>query len=371
MTSIRDVAQQAGVSVATVSRALRGLPRVSEETRRRVQEVAASLDYVASPSAASLASGVTRTVGVVVPHVSRWFFGSVVQGMQPVFAEAGYDLLLWDLEGRRDAWGRVFGHLLSKRVDAVLVLSIALSPQEEAALRRLGKPVVVVGGQSEFPGVRIDDHGAAVTAVRHLVGLGHRRIAFVGVERGEEGLHTTPRDRLAGYRWALEEAGLERSEALELTGDYTVDSGIAAAARVVADQGATAVFAASDEMAMGVLHGLRCSGRAVPEQVSVVGVDDHPMAVLFDLTTVAQPAAGQGRVAAEVALDLLHGEDVPPADVVLPTRLVVRGTSGPPPPGAAAGSPAPASRTAAERARRAGAARPVLAARTGPSGRRD
>ncbi len=337
MTSIRDVARQAGVSVATVSRALRGQPRVSPETRRRVQEVAASLDYVASPSAASLASGVTRTVGVVVPHVSRWFFGSLVQGMQPVFAQAGYDLLLWDLEGRRDAWGRVFGHLLSKRVDAVLVLSIALSAEETAALRDLGKPVVVIGGKSGFPGVRIDDHAAAVEAVRHLLDLGHRRIAFVGVERGGEGLHTTPRDRLTGYRSALHEAGLEPSEQLELTGDYTVDGGIAAACEVLERPDVTAVFAASDEMAMGLLHALRSAGRDVPRQVSVVGIDDHPMALLLDLSTVAQPAPGQGRVAAEMTLDLLRGVEVPDADLVLPTHLVVRGTTGPAPRRAGAG----------------------------------
>src|SRR3954454_5468624 len=125
MTSIKDVARTVGVSTATVSRALRGLPRVSEETRGRVLRAAADLDYVATPSAASLASGQTRAVGVVVPFVSRWFFASVVQGAEALLREAVYDLLLYNLGGDAEARRRVFGsHLRSKKVDAVLILAL-------------------------------------------------------------------------------------------------------------------------------------------------------------------------------------------------------------------------------------------------------
>ncbi len=125
MTSIKDVAREVGVSTATVSRALRGLPRVSEETRLRVVSVAERLDYVASPQAASLASGQTRAVGVIVPFVTRWFYGSVVHGAEELLREAGYDLLLYNLAGDHEARHRVFRtHLLRKRVDAVMVLSL-------------------------------------------------------------------------------------------------------------------------------------------------------------------------------------------------------------------------------------------------------
>ena len=131
MTSIKDVAASVGVSTATVSRALRGLPRVSDETRVRVLKAAAELDYVASPSAAGLATGQTRAVGVIVPFVTRWFFGSVIQGAEELLREAGYDLLLYNLGGDQEARDRVFrGHLLRKRVDAVLVLSLTPTDEE-------------------------------------------------------------------------------------------------------------------------------------------------------------------------------------------------------------------------------------------------
>jgi hypothetical protein len=155
VTSIKDVARSVGVSTATVSRALRGLPRVSDETRDRVLQAAADLDYVASPSAAGLASGQTRSVGVIVPFVTRWFYAGVVQGAEELLRAAGYDLLLYNLGGDRDARHRVFRtHLLRKRVDAVLVLSLTPTDEEVEALTRTDRPVVVVGASVPGCGVR-------------------------------------------------------------------------------------------------------------------------------------------------------------------------------------------------------------------------
>ena len=336
MTGIRDVARDVDMSTATVSRALRGLPGVSDSTRELVEEAARRLGYVPSPSAAGLASGRTRTVAVVVPFVTRWFFASVVHGAEEVLRERGYDLLLYNLAGTDAARHRVFEtDLLHKRVDAILLLSLTPSPDELARLERLARPVTIVG--ADVPGastVRIDDVAAARTATEHLIELGHRRIAFVG----GEGLldFTAPVARLAGYRESLAAAGIPLDPALQADGGFTLSGGTTAGRELLdRDTRPTAVFAASDEMAFGILKAARDLGLDVPGDVSVVGIDDHELAEFFELTTVAQPVNEQGRLAARevlAALDCRAGGDRwEPQQVILPTHLAVRATTGPPP----------------------------------------
>jgi LacI family repressor for deo operon, udp, cdd, tsx, nupC, and nupG len=336
MTGIKDVARELEMSTATVSRALRGLPGVSEATRERVEQTALRLGYVPSPSAAGLASGQTRTVAVIVPFVTRWFFASVVQGAEEVLREHGYDLLLYNLAGSAAARHRVFETgVLAKRVDAVLVLSLQPSAVELNRLAALDRPVTFVG--ADVPGaatVRIDDERAARTAMRHLVALGHRRIAYVG---GPGVLDfTAPNQRVAGYRASLAEAGLPHDPTLEVDGAFTLAGGTEAGHRLLdrADR-PTAVFAASDEMAIGVLRAARELGLGVPQDVSVVGIDDHELAAFFDLTTVSQPVLEQGRMAAQLVLDALAAAASDagwhPEQVILPTVLLPRGSTGPPP----------------------------------------
>jgi DNA-binding LacI/PurR family transcriptional regulator len=336
MTSIKDVARTVGVSTATVSRALRGLPRVSDETRFRVLQAAAELDYVASPSAAGLASGQTRAVGVIAPFVTRWFYASVVQGAEELLRESGYDLLLYNLGGDREARRRVFRtHLLRKRVDAVLVLSLTPTADEVAALTKLDRPVAVVG--ATVPGwssVRIDDDATARIAMRHLVDLGHRRIGYIGGSLEDQLDFAAPLDRLRGYRAAMREAGLRKDRSWEVIGDFTVRGGLAAMRLLLeADQRPTAVFAASDEMAVGAVHAVREAGLRVPQDISVVGIDDHEMAEFFELSTVAQPVHEQGQLAAKLLLDALASDPDRPAkpqELIVPTRLLVRKTTAPP-----------------------------------------
>lgn len=335
MTSIKDVAREVGMSTATVSRALRGLPRVSEETRSKVLTAAQRLDYVASPHAVSLASGQTRAVGVVVPFVTRWFYGSVVHGAEELLRENGYDLLLYNLAGDHEARRRVFRtHLLRKRVDAVLVLTLTPTREEIASLTGLHRPVAIVGGGrvEGWSSVRIDDVNAARTAMGHLLELGHRRIAYVGGSLEDELDFTAPLDRLQGYHEAMAEAGIAIDPAWEMISDFTARGGLAAADKLIRlDPRPTAIFAASDEMAIGAIHAVRKAGLRVPEDISVVGVDDHEMAEFFELTTVAQPVYEQGRLAARLLLDEIEARgSMQPSVVTVPTRLVVRGTTGPP-----------------------------------------
>jgi LacI family repressor for deo operon, udp, cdd, tsx, nupC, and nupG len=328
--SIEDVAKRAGVSIATVSRSLRGLPDVAAATRDRVLVAARELDYVASPFAARLASGRSSTLGIVVPFVNRWFFAEVLGAVEGVLSEAGYDLLLNNLadsEGRE----RFFSVLpVRKRVDAVIVVSLALTDSEVNALRTLDLPVGVLGAQ--YPGllsVRIDDVGAARQAVEHLLSLGHRRIALIGGDTDDPMRFTPPHHRRTGYLEALAAAGVDVDPALERLGYFTVDGGESAMVALLAlAERPTAVYAESDEMAYGAMRAIRRSGLRVPDDIAVMGFDDHPTARLLDLSTIRQPVVEQGRQLTQGLLASLGGQ-IDVQDIVLPTELVVRGSTVP------------------------------------------
>ncbi|BCL13576.1 LacI family DNA-binding transcriptional regulator [Micromonospora sagamiensis] len=338
MTRIDDVARLAGVSTATVSRALRGLPTVSAATRRRVLAAAEQLDYAVSPSASRLAGGRTGTVAVVVPRITRWFFGTVVEAVEAVLHSAGYDLLLYNLGGRAQARQRVLRTAnLHKRADAVLLVATPLRSADLTALTELDLPGVIVSSGTVVPGwpcVRIDDVAAAGSATRHLLDLGHRRIAHLSGDPEDELAFTTHIDRRRGYQEALRSAGVQPDPRLDVESHFTIDGGHQATVELLRRGDApTAIFAACDEMAMGAIAALREAGLRVPQDVSVIGVDDHDLSVALGLSTVAQPATEQGRLAARMVLDPLvgtAGTSPPASSVILPTRLVVRDSTAPP-----------------------------------------
>lgn len=329
MTGILDVAKAAGVSPATVSRALRGLPGVSETTREAVQAAAELLGYVASPTAAALPTGLTRTVGVLAPWVTRWFFTAVIEGANQVFARSGYDVLLFAADPDHDL-PKAKLHTLSKRVDGLLILNL---PWVSEALSGLASAerlqVVLVGsGPPDLPIVRIDDVRVGRCAAEHLISLGHRRIGFVGGEPEDVPHLPVAADRRAGCRAALQAAELDLMPRDVFPGDFTMASGEDAANWLLGmPDRPSAVVAASDELAMGLVHRLRQAGLQVPGDLSVVGVDGHDMAHLFGLTTVEQPVREQGRRAAEILLARMAGDPVGSQE--FPTRLVVRETTAP------------------------------------------
>ena len=336
MARIDDVARLAGVSTATVSRALRGLPEVSTATRSRVLDAASRLGYVASPSASRLAGGKTRAVVVVVPRITRWFFATVVEAAEEVLHDAGYDLLLYNFGGREQARRQLLRlGALYKRVDAVMLIATPLDPDDLAAVARLAIPGVTVSSGTPVPGwssVRIDDVAAGRAATEHLIALGHRRIAYITGNAADELAFTTHLCRQRGYEDALRAIGVEPDAELWVEGDFTVAGGARATAELMRrGRSPTAIFAACDEMATGALASLRRAGLRVPEDISVVGIDDHDIAGAVGLTTVAQPVAEQGRLAAAVLLELLRIGTVPSATcAVLPTRLVVRDSTAAP-----------------------------------------
>jgi len=330
MTTISDVAQLAGVTKGTASRALRDLPNVAPDTRRRVIDAARRLSFVATPSATRLATGRTSSIGLVVPYVTRWFFGNVISGAESVLRDAHIDLLIYNLN-TPESCGRFYERMpLRRRVDGVLVLTLPVRAEQTAILRSLQIPLVLVG--ASVPGVDsvgIDDFCAAETAVRHLINLGHKRIGLIGGDPEEPLQFNAPVERLQGYVAAIREADLPYDARLVAPADFTIRGGEAAAGQLLSlDDPPTAIFAASDEMAMGAMLTIRRLGMSVPQDISVIGFDDHEMARSFGLTTVAQAVPEQGRIAAQLLLEALAtGAAHQPRRVTVPTQLVVRNST--------------------------------------------
>ncbi len=290
-------------------------------------------------------------VGVLTPHIGRWWFGEVISGLEAVLRPAGYEVVLYpvdDAEARQAFFSSLPGRV---DLDALVVVALPLSAAEVALVRQAGPLLGSVGVL--LPGVTsvaIDERSAARSVVEHLVGLGHARIALVSGDPQEPLHFTAAGERRRGYVYALHERGLWPDPGLDVPGYWTIRGGVDAARRLLrVDPLPTAVFAISDEMAIGVLHALRADGVRVPEDLSVVGFDDHPDAEAFGLTTVYQPAHDCGaRLAAGLVTQLagrsdearvLHGAPARPASAGAPaqparhvlndfTRLVVRTSTG-------------------------------------------
>jgi DNA-binding LacI/PurR family transcriptional regulator len=271
---------------------------------------AAELGYVVSSNASSLATGRTKNVGVVIPFLNRWFYASVVEGAEQALLSHGYDLTLYNLSGGGEERRSVFEHfLLRKRVDAVIAISLELTANEVSRLLALDKPIVGIGGP--LPGVRtlsVDDVAVARLATEHLLSLGHRSIAHIGGNKALELDFHLPTNRRIGYETALEAVGIPIDPELFQAADFTMQGGYNAAKQLFGNprRRPTAIFAASDEMAIGAMLAARDMGLNVPGDVSIMGIDDHELAEFFGLSTVAQYPDEQGRKAVEILMDQLH-----------------------------------------------------------------
>ncbi len=330
--TIEQVAAAAGVSVATVSRALRGLPHVAESTKAKVRAAAASLDYVADPNAAGLASGRSRIAGFVAPLFGTWYAAEVISGAEEALAAAGYDLLIAAVSLPIET-NEVLLRLrtLASRLDGVILVDFFPPTDQPSPLPFL--PVISLGAAGvPGPTVCIDDEAASRAATTHLIELGHRRIAVVGDQSARGYRSPVPSRRRAGFEGAHAAAGLAFDPLLEAAGDFTIAGGAAATERLLAlDRPPTAIFFQSDEMAFGGLQIARERGIRVPEDLSIVGFDDHDAATPFGLTTVRQPVHDLGRTAAQMLLGALDGKALDPHLLVeMPTELVIRSTTAPP-----------------------------------------
>ncbi len=338
MVSIDEVARLAGVSTATVSRALSGRGHVSDPTRARVESAAQTLGYVVSSSASSLASGRNRNIGVLVPFLDRWFFSTVLSGTASALMRRGYDITLYTLTADREQRRTVFETFLRRqRVDGVIAISIELREDETVRLRELGLPVIAIGGpHPRLRTLSIDDVALARLATAHLIALGHREIAHIGASPEFDVDFHIPTHRRQGFELALADAGIPAKPELFEPADFTIEGGFRAAKQLLGRPGVrpTAIVAASDEMAIGALLAARELGYRVPEDLSVVGIDGHELGEFFRLTTVDQFPLAQGERAADAILDEIEAPDAAAPRTAkreqprhLPFELIVRGTT--------------------------------------------
>jgi len=323
--TMADVAAHAGVSKALVSVVFRNAPGASAETRARVLDAADRLGYHHNRTASLLARRRTHVLGVTMT-LRNTFHAELVDDLQAAADERGYDLLLSTMSRTRDE-RRAVDTLLEFRCEALILLGPELSSADLAALGRQ-VPIVVVGRRTDAPVdvVRTSDDIGLRLAVDHLVGLGHRDVVHLDGGQG-----TIAADRRRGYRAAMRRHSLEPRC---VPGDFTEEGGARAARGLLAgDRLPTAVVAANDRLAIGLLDGLVRDGVDVPGAVSVVGYDDSPLSRLgyVNLTTVSQAPEEQAREAVTAAVEHLDGSRPEPRQVVLTPRLVLRDTTGPAP----------------------------------------
>jgi len=346
--TIRDVAERAGVSTATVSRVLAGIGNPNPGTAAAVQTAARELAYRASGVARSLRTRRTRTLGLIVTDIQNPFFPELVQAADMAARAAGYSILLGSAAYDEQRAMHYLDLMVDSRVDGLIIASSQLSPETWSRLATSPVPVVVVNAEPAGAAVTVitsDNVGGARLAAAHLIALGHRRMAYI---RGHKGF-TADGPRMAGFRAACREAGIPAADILEVRGDGQVEGGeLAAAGLIAAESGVTAIGCYNDMTAIGAMRAIRRAGLRVPLDVSIVGCDDIAAAswVVPALTTVAQQKAEMGRTAVErITAALDHPErDGIPEIVRMPMLLVRRESTGPParPSGRAGAENAPA-----------------------------
>jgi len=323
--SVRQVALKAGVSPATVTRALRGDSTVASTTRDRVTVAASEIGYVA-PSQPRV-----KFIGVLAYYPERWFFANMITRLERQLSEAGYTTVLINLADPISRQ-RLFDETLQTGVlQGLVVIASTISPHERAAIHRAGLPAVVVGGgATELPRAGIDDAAGGRLAIEHLVGFGHRDIGVIALDSSVSNAFDTGGFRRSGVLGALKDAGIKPRADWMIECESTARGGATAAEELLSrPKLPTAIFVMSDEMATGALWTLRRAGIDVPGQISVIGFDDADIAECVDLTTIRQSVPDQASSAARMLVDQINDGGTTPADVTLPIRLVIRGTTGP------------------------------------------
>lgn len=328
---LSEVARLAGVSVATASRALSNPDLVAETTRRAVASAAESCGYKLNFMARSLRTQKSSVMLAVLPELDNHFYPEIVRGIEEGARSRGYSIMLGFTRMTEARERHYYDMLSNRRADGLLAVDDGLQILLEKGYR---PPVPFVELMESYsrtgaPSVRIDDRAAAQAAAGHLVGLGHRRIGHIAGQINS----VAGRQRIAGYRDALAEAGLVYDPGLVVHGEYNVDSGARGAAALLAGrQPPTAIFCANDATALGVLRHCYHDGIAVPAALSVIGMNDVRTAASATpaLTTIRQPCHQLGLTASHLLADLIEGHTDHSSEVVLPFELVVRNSTAPP-----------------------------------------
>jgi LacI family transcriptional regulator len=330
--TIRDVAEYAGVGVGTVSRVLNENPSVSDATRQKVLAAIEALDYTPNPIARRLSLRKTLAIAVIVPFFTRPAFTERLRGIEYALADSEYDLILFNVETttKRDAYFQNVPR--RERFDGLLIVSLSPRNGDVEHLLQAGVPTVLIDARHpRLSRVVINDVAGGRLATRHLIELGHRKVGFVGDWLENPFNFISSRDRYEGYRQALTEAGISFRAEYHRQGEHGREQARRMASDLLAlPDPPTAIFAASDTQAFGVLEAAQDVGLDVPGDVSVIGYDDIEIAEHLHLTTVRQPLFASGVEGVELLLESIANPPPNPRRVLLPVELVVRGTTAPP-----------------------------------------
>jgi DNA-binding LacI/PurR family transcriptional regulator len=331
--TIRDVAKKANVSTATVSRVLNDSPKVKLKTREHVLATIAELDYMPNLTARRLSLGRTLTIGIFLPFLTLPSFVERLRGVQQVLADSEYDLVLVSAETPERIDDRIRNLLRSTQVDGAIFVSIHLSNTHLQALRRSNTATVLIDAyHAELNRVVVDDVSGGRAATCHLVDLGHRKIAFLSDYLENPFNFVSMHNRFLGYRQALDEAGIHFRPEYHRQGQLGGREAFQKAKTLLTlDDRPTAIVAASDTHAVGVLKAAHELEIRVPEELSVVGYDDIRDAEYLHLTTIRQHLMDMGVEGAHLLLAALEEPMRKPKEICLPTELIVRGTTAPPP----------------------------------------
>ncbi|QJR82291.1 LacI family transcriptional regulator [Alteromonas pelagimontana] len=328
MATIKDVAREAGLSTGTISKALHDPQKVSRKNQVKIEAAIKKLNYKPNMLAQKFRASTSKTLVVMVPDIANLFFAKVISGIEAVAQAAGFSVLLGDTKDSLER-EREFIRMVETRLADGL---INLRPyyKDEALLPIKGVPSVTASSSSGTPSysVRIDNVAASEKIVKHLIGLGHKRIGVIS------GLHHNPHtiDRLEGYKKALSQAGIDYDEDLVVEGDFNYWSGLSAAEQFCQMPNMpTAFFCMNDEMAIAAMKGFIDKGFCIPQDLSVAGFDDMDVSryVVPTLTTVAQPAEKIGEKAAEMLISLIQGDTPKSEEVILPFEFIIRESTGP------------------------------------------
>ncbi|CAI3296726.1 catabolite control protein A [Enterococcus cecorum] len=326
--TIYDVAREADVSMATVSRVVNGNPNVKPATRKKVLEVIERLDYRPNAVARGLASKKTTTVGVIIPDVSNMFFASLARGIDDIATMYKYNIILANSDGDNLKEVHVLNNLLAKQVDGIIFMGHHITDEIRGEFSRSKTPVVLAGSidpDNQVGSVNIDYQAATKEAVQILVKNGHKDIAFVS------GALIDPINghaRLGGYKQALEEAGIAYNEGLIFEAPYSFRDGLRLVERL-RNSGATAAFISDDELAVGILDGLLDAGVKVPEEFEIITSNNSLLTdvVRPKLTTITQPLYDIGAVAMRLLTKLMNKEEVEQKTIILPFGISEKGST--------------------------------------------
>lgn len=328
--TIYDVAREANVSMATVSRVVNGNPNVKPATRKKVMEVIDRLGYRPNAVARGLASKRTTTVGVIIPDIASTFYSELARGIEDIAMMYNYNIILSNSDQNKEKEFHLLNTMLGKQVDGIIFMSGNVTKEHVEEFKKSSVPIVLagsIGETGEISSVTIDYEQAAYDATTHFINNGHKNIGYIfgPLQEPINGIK-----KLNGYKKALTEAGLEYNEEFVFEGDYTYDSGIEAAEKLLElDEKPTAICVGTDEMALGIVHGLQDKGYLIPDDFEVISASNTRLAVMVrpQLTSIVQPLYDIGAVAMRLLTKYMNKEEVTEHVVTLPHRIEFRNST--------------------------------------------